>query len=134
MTDNDNQNPTGKIVNLTAHVGRQNHDVKGPAQSVTGEVTEIHDLSAVAAVAFRVKHGRGETLFWMSTTLQEQDRDYRKPLMHEMVRVWFNNRAQPLNVFGEMAAGIVEIQNISNDSEQEAFKWFRDNPDGLKPR
>src|SRR5690606_35522031 len=82
---------------------------------------------ALAAVAFHVKHGREETLFWMSTERAGVDGDYRKPLMHETVKVWFNDSARSLDVFGEKARGIVEIQNISNDSEQEAFAWFREN-------
>lgn len=124
----------GKIVNFTTFRGAQNAAQRGPAQSVTGVVCEIFDLAALEAVAFRIDHGGKKDLFWMSTARAAQDENYRKPLPYETVRVWFNDKAGSLDVFGEKAQGIVEIRNISNDTEKEAFQWFRDNPDGLKPR
>lgn len=129
MADNDQNN--GKIINLAARTAEQNRRAKGPTQNVIGTVSSVTDLAALSAVAFHVKHGREETLFWMSTERAGVDGDYRKPLMHETVKVWFNDSARSLDVFGEKARGIVEIQNISNDSEQEAFRWFRENEERL---
>ena len=142
MTDqNDNGNDGAggngkdrKVINLAAAAAESNRKSKEPVRHVTGTVTYIADLSALSAVAFRVKHGAEETLFWMSTQRQKEDADYRKPLLYETVKVWFNEKARTLDVFGEKALGVAEIQNISNDAEREAFQWFRDNPNGLGPR
>ena len=119
-----------KIIPLTGILGEQNRKAQGPVQSVTGQVTTVTDLTHISAVAFSLRHGGKETLFWISTAMQERDGDYRKPLAGETLKVWFNDAARSLDVAGEKALGVTEIQNISNDSEREAFEWFRQHPDG----
>lgn len=98
-----------------------------PQETVTGTVTFVADLRAQAAVAFRVWHGRQETMFWISTAKQDTERDYRMPLAGETVKVWFNDKAQPLYVPGESqpALGVTKLVNVSGNSEEEAFAWFR---------
>jgi len=120
-----------KIIPITDHLGEANQKVKWELTVIFGTVTSITDMPAVNAVAFTVKHGGRETMFWLSTALEAKDRDYRKPLMGESLKIWFSEAARSIDVGGEKALGVVEIQNLSNDSEQEAFRWFRENPDGL---
>lgn len=119
-----------KIIPLTGALGEQNRKAQGPAQTVTGQVTSVIDLTHLSAVAFNLLHGGRETLFWISTAMEDRDGDYRKPLSGETVKVWFNDAARSIDVGGERALGVIEIQNISNDSEREAFEWFRRHPDG----
>lgn len=108
-----------------------------PTQTVTGMVTFVADLRSQAAVAFRVRHGREETMFWISTAKQETERDYRIPLSGETVKVSFNDKAQPLYIpgEGEPAKGVTKMENVSENSEQAAFRWFREHyPEAYAPK
>ena len=122
---------------LMPFAAEKNKRVDGPKSSVTGTVTFLADLRTSAAVAFRVKHGREETMFWISTARQDVERDYRMPLQGETVKVWFNDKAQALYVPGEdePAKGVVKLENVSGNSEDEAFRWFRERyPEAYAPQ
>lgn len=128
----------GNVINLADRQSQENRRAgsKGVVKTMIGQVASVTDLSDRDVVAFHVRNGTDETLFWISTKVQEDDADYRKPLMGESVKVWFNEAVSSINVGDEKALGVVEIQNISNDSEQAAFAWFAAHPDGppwLKP-
>jgi hypothetical protein len=105
----------------------KNRQERGPMETLTGTVTQVRDLRAQSIVAFGLKHGREESVFWISTARQGEDKDYRRPLEGETVKVWFNDKAGTLALPGEgrPARGVCEIQNISGNAEEEAFAWFR---------
>ncbi len=125
MADN-NKDPDdkGKVVSMTDRAGRENQKAQGKTDTMTGEVTMVMDLSHISAVAFGVRNGKQEKLFWISTKMQGEDRDYRRPLAGEQVKVWFNSAAKNLQTPEGLAQGVVEIKNVSNDSESKAFAWF----------
>lgn len=123
MTDKQKSN----IRNLMPFVAEKNRQERGPMETVTGTVTQVRELRAQSIVAFGLQHGREESVFWISTARQGEDRDYRRPLEGETVKVWFNDKAGTLALPGEdrPARGVCEIENISGNAEEEAFAWFR---------
>lgn len=122
-----------KPVSIASRIGKQNKNARGPADTVTGVITTVTELTHISAVAFGVKSGTGEKLFWMSTEGQEEDADYGVPLPGDTVKIWFNAEStKTLDAGGEPALGVIDIENISNRSEAEALEWFANNPNGLK--
>ena len=119
-----------KVIPLTSHAAAQNKKLRGPVQSAYGIVTNVTSLTHLSAVAFGLKIGAEEKLFWISTEYEKEDPDYRAPLSGESLRVWFDeSAAKSIDVFGERALGIVEIENRSDRSEAEAFEWFAKHQD-----
>ncbi len=119
-----------RVIPFTGAAAVRNRKAQGPMQVITGTVTSVTDLSHLSAVAFGVQSGSREHLFWISTVPQGEDPDYRRPLPGETVRLWFNESAKTLDVGGQPAQGVAEIQNLSNDEEQAAFAWFARQKDG----
>ena len=137
MSDDDNNEKRDNVHKLMPFAAQRNRRTGGPQQSVTGTVTFVADLRSSAAVAFRVQHGREETMFWISTATQATERDYRMPLYGETVTVWFNDKAQNMYVPGEdgPARGVTKLENVSGNSEDEAFRWFRERyPEAYAPK
>lgn len=141
MSDGDDNEKRGNVHRLLPFMAEKNRRAGAgpgiPQQNVTGTVTFVADLRSQAAVAFRVRHGRAETMFWISTATQETERDYRIPLSGETVKVWFNDKAQALYVPGEdePAKGVTRMENVSGNSEDEAFRWFRERyPEAYPPQ